>query len=187
VNSAFKALLSVFFALIVSLLFPASITPGYVQSEQPKIYVGAEMFAVAPDEITELEYQTANRRFSATSLEGGKHGFLIRVTGPTDADHQECRSGKALDLLLNELSSVRVKRVLSKEEMVSLRQRYPGKSALLRVKAGANMDPVEVKVIRSARTSKSVILEEGAILYVSTLPRKFTDSLSRGCPVLAAR
>lgn len=177
--------LSILFILTTTSLASTLIASRYSRAEQVRVYAGAEMFAIAPEDVTELDYETAKRKVSATRLVGTGRGFLIRVTGIRKTDHQQCRSGKAFDLVLKDLSSVRAKKILQAAEAAAIRRQYAGKAAMLRIREGPDI-AVQVQLVVMEGADRGVILLDGPVTYESSLSRKFVDRLSHGCAALSA-
>lgn len=143
----------------------------------PALQVGEEVFAVAPDAVRGIDYETRRTRLAAVRVRD-KAAFALTERDADGKVTARCQSGKAWDGLLDALSSLRVRRTFSPTEGDSLWARLAGNAATLRVHDSFVAEPSEFQV---AVTNEDVVVRDASGVFVSSLPAHVLSVLSAGC------
>ncbi len=141
------------------------------------LHVGDEVFAVEPDAVRGVDYETRNARLEAVRVNDDAV-FNLTIRAPDGRVVARCQSGKAWDGLLSQLSSLRVRRTLSESEASSLWSRLAADAATLRVRDTFAAEPSEFRV---AVAGPDVVVRDASGTFIASLPVHVLGVLAAGC------
>jgi len=143
-----------------------------------ELKVGDEVFAVEPEIVVGIDYETPQRRISAERPSPNDR-FVVSVKDAQGRELTRCQAGKSWDSVLPAFTSVRALRVLSATEARALWGAAGKDAAILRVRDTIAGDPTQFRVV--VRHEGDVVLRDGGGVFVSSLPERVVGLLRAGC------
>jgi hypothetical protein len=168
---------------------PATPTTASPASSPAPVHVapGDEIFAIGVASVVEVVFAKADRRIVIHRKQGPRGGFTIANEVDGSAGAPSCVGSSALDELLGRLTSIRVERVIARDEAATMKQRFGATSATLRIRDDTVLDPKEFLVLFPEQPPPRALLLDGPALYETSIPRELFDRLAGGCAALGRR
>jgi hypothetical protein len=145
---------------------------------------GDEIYAVDPDIVTGVDFETPARTFVATRPKGLGELFSIEIRDRATGRVEHCRSRFTLESVLGAVSSVRVRRVLPARDAWALWTRYGAAVRRLRIRDTIDTEPKEFGVLLTDGDAQSAIFREGPNFFEPSFASDVLALLSSDCAAL---
>jgi hypothetical protein len=155
------------------------------QHSPRELHAGDEVYAVDPNIVSELVYESPERKLVATRP-GSESEFKISISDSKGRTLEECPAGSLFSETLATLRSIKVKRALSEAEAARLRASRASDIARLRIADATALEPMEYRAL-IAGPDLSVLFFDERSGFESTVPALSMEHLKQGCAVLGAR
>jgi hypothetical protein len=148
--------------------------------------VGTEVFAVDPGKVIEVTYRSPGMMLIAHRWDTRDRFTIIFL----DRQHHKpaiCHAGKGFDVVLNQLTSLKLHRALNAKEAKELLKRNPISSwAQVVIRDNTALEPFRALVMPVAGGSEEAFVHFDGSTYVVGFADQVFQLLSGGCRLLAA-
>jgi hypothetical protein len=172
------------YTIVVALLglLVASLHGAEPQSLQP----GTEVFAVDPEKVIEITYRSPGMMLIAHRWQT-RDKYTLIVLDRQHGKPATCLAGQGFDVVLNQLTSLKLRRTLSAKEAQELLQKYPVRSwAEMVIRDNTALEPFRAHVLPNAGVDNEAFIHFDGFTYVVGFAGQVFQLISGGCRLLAA-
>ncbi len=145
---------------------------------------GAEVFAVDPGKVIEVTYRSSEIMLLAHRWHIQDRFTLICLK--KDGKPVTCPAGRGFDVVLDQLTSLKLRRALTPKEAGELLQKYPASSwAELLVRDNSVLKPFQALIMPVAGQPAEAFVQFENSTYIVDFADRVFHLISGGCELLA--
>jgi hypothetical protein len=147
---------------------------------------GAEVFAVDPAKVIEITYRSPKMMLIAHRWQTRDRFTLIFLDQP-HSKPVTCLAGQGFDLVLNQLTSLKLRRALNAREAKEILKKNPVNLwAEVVVRDNTAMEPFRALVMPVPGVPNEAFVHFNGVTYVVDFADEVSKLISSGCTLLAA-
>ncbi len=171
------------YSIIVTLFWLLGAAPGAVaQTLAP----GTEVFAVDPGKVIEVTYRSSGLMLLAHRWQTRDRFTLIFL----DQQHRKpatCLAGQGFDVVLKQLTSLKLRRTLNAKEAKEFLQKHPLRSwAEVVVRDNTALEPFQAFITPDQGSPGAAFVHFNGVTYVVDFSDHVFHLIAGGCNLLAA-
>jgi hypothetical protein len=154
-------------------------------AEARPLQPGTEVFAVDPARVLEVTYRSPEVMLLAQREDAGGR-FTLTFWEKSQSQPSTCLAGSAFAAVLNQLTSLKLRRTPSPGEARELWAKHPLETwAEVTIRDNTPLTPFQARVMPVAGTPAEAFVHFDGATYVVDLPLRILHLLAGGCPALA--
>jgi hypothetical protein len=152
----------------------------------PALKAGTEIFAVDPGKVIELSYRSTSLLLIAHRWEVGGRFTLICLAKQQDRP-RSCPAGKGFALVLNQLTSLKLRRTLTAGQAEEYWRQNPRPAwAEVVIRDNSELEPFRALLKPLAGSPREAVVRFNGATYIVGLEARVFQLIAGGCKALGA-